>query len=178
MKIGLSVIAALGALLLPGAAASATFDDPARYCAAVGTIDRPDQRYTGEAVPEWMARALKEAAHAPTGTPLAEFKRAAWRCADGQVLACLYGANIPCDEKADTRPVPSPGALRFCERNPAADVVPAYAAGRATIFEWRCGSGRPVIVRQALHPDAQGFAREFWSTVSSARSGASPPLPR
>jgi hypothetical protein len=99
-------------------ALAVTYDDPAPYCAAVGTIDKPDARYTGEAVPDWIARALMRATDAPAGADPAFFKHAAWRCDHGRVLACGYGANIPCDAKADTSRVPGPGANEFCRENP------------------------------------------------------------
>jgi hypothetical protein len=36
----------------PGSGQPATFTDPFAYCAALGTIDAPDSRYTGPKVPE------------------------------------------------------------------------------------------------------------------------------
>jgi hypothetical protein len=44
-------------------------------------------------------------------------------------------------------------------------VVPAYAAGRATIFEWRCAAGDAVIARQVLDVDAAGFPSAYWYRV-------------
>src|SRR5271170_4791115 len=35
-----------------------TFGDPISYCRAVGTIDKPDSRYTGPKLPAWMAAKL------------------------------------------------------------------------------------------------------------------------
>lgn len=161
--------AAAAVLLAAASAHAATYDDPAAYCAAVGTIDRPDARYTGEAVPEWIARALMRATNAPADSSPAFFKHAAWRCDQGKVLACSYGANIPCDAKADAGRKPGPGAKEFCRENPGADVVPAVATGHATIFAWRCKGKRPVIARQVLKVDRRGFPAEFWHVVSPPR---------
>jgi hypothetical protein len=36
----------------PGSGPQARFSDPFAYCAAVGTIDAPDARYTGPRVPD------------------------------------------------------------------------------------------------------------------------------
>jgi hypothetical protein len=44
-------------------------------------------------------------------------------------------------------------------------VVPAYAAGRATVFEWRCAGGEPVIARQVLDVDPTGYASAYWHLV-------------
>ena len=144
----------------------ADWDDPVTYCRAVGTIDAPDARYGGPPMPDWIARALKRAMHAPASAPIAPFRRAAWRCLDGAVLACATGANIPCAEKADARHAPPPGAVRFCADNRNADVVPAYATGRATIFAWRCDGTRPVIARQVQEVDAAGYPKAFWYPVT------------
>ena len=164
MKGALGLFVVLAAF--PVSALAATFDDPARYCAGVGTIDRPDARYTGDAVPDWIAHALMRATNAPADAPLAPFKRAVWRCDHGRVLACSYGANIPCDKKADTSRKPGLGARAFCRDNPGADVVPAVATGHATIYQWRCQGARPVIARQALQVGRRGFPSAFWRIVS------------
>jgi hypothetical protein len=148
-------------------AAGATYADPAAYCAALGTIDSPDKRYTGEPIPDWIARALMRATGAPRDAPISVFKHAEWRCADGRVMACSYGANIPCDQKADASRVPSSGARAFCAQNPGAGVVPAFAAGHATVYEWRCDGTRAVSARQVLHVDPQGYAAEFWHAIGS-----------
>jgi len=146
--------------------AAASWDDPVAYCRAIGTIDAPDARYVGPAVPDWVVRALMRAIHAPAKAPIAAFSHAAWRCLDGEVLACTTGANIPCDRKADTSHAASVGAERFCKQNRNAEVVPSYAVGRATIFEWRCAAGAPVIARQVLDVDAAGFPSAFWYRVA------------
>ena len=155
-----------------GAAHAATagrYDDPATYCAALRTVDRPGPRYAGPAVPDWIAQALRQASGAPAGAPLEIFKRARWRCTDGKVLACLYGANIPCDSKADTRRRASAGSKRFCRDNREAEVVPAFAAGRGTVYEWHCRDGVPQIVRQVQQTDKRGYAASFWYPVTPAR---------
>jgi hypothetical protein len=146
-------------------AADMGWKDPATYCQAVGTIDAPDARYIGPAVPDWIARALLRAAHASADAPMSFFRHAKWRCVDGGVLACSYGANIPCDEKADASRAPSAGAKRYCAERPKAGVVPAYATGRATVFEWRCAGGDPVIARQVLDVDPTGYPSAFWHRV-------------
>jgi hypothetical protein len=113
-----------------------------------------------------MVHALMHSANAPPGTPQSVFRHAAWRCLDGQVLACSFGANIPCNEKANASRQPSIGARRFCAHHKDADVVPAYAAGRTTVFEWRCAAGDPVVYRQVLTVDERGFASVFWHPVT------------
>jgi hypothetical protein len=174
---GAAFAAIAGVLASPAPAHGATFADPAAYCAAVGTIDKPDARYTGAAVPEWIAQALMRATNAPADSSPAFFEHAAWRCDHGKVLACSYGANIPCDSKADASRVPGPGAKEFCRENPGADVVPAVATGHATIFEWRCKGKRPVIARQVLKVDRRGFPSAFWHVVTPPPEAVQPRQP-
>jgi hypothetical protein len=161
-------LAALAAVAadLGAARAAPRYDDPARYCAAVRNIDKPDERYTGPAVPDWVAHALKRATGAPESASLNLFRHAAWRCMDGHVLACSVGANIPCWSKADVRRAPSPATRSYCGENPDSDVVPAVVTGHETVFEWRCRGGKPVIVRQVLAVDARGYQKDFWYRVA------------
>lgn len=173
--VAVAILLLAGLILLPAVvlaadAPAATYADPAPFCAAVRTLDKPDARYTGPAVPDWVARALKKATHASAGAPLDFFKHAAWRCAGGHVLACTYGADIPCDSKADISRKPSAGAEAFCRERPDAVVVPAAATGQATVYAWRCRAGRPKIVRQVLKIDRRGFAVSFWHRVSPEMS--------
>jgi hypothetical protein len=78
-----------------------------------------------------------------------------------RVWVCLYGANIPCLEKADTSKTPSPGMVDFCKANPA-DSIPAYVTGRATVYEWACKDGKPEVVRELFKSDSQGYPTAYW----------------
>ncbi len=153
----------------PGASASptpATYTDPFAYCAAVGTIDSPDARYTGPKVPEVIAKGLQKALNAPE-TPIDVLERGSyWRCMDGNVYACFVGANLPCEEKASTDRTPTQDEKDFCQQNPNSDFIPAVVTGRATVYEWRCSNGAPEIVRQVAQPDARGFFSNIWYKLS------------
>ena len=145
---------------------TARFTDPFTYCAAVGTIDAPDARYTGPPMPESVARGLKNAFGSPADAPLDSFlKNSFWRCMDGKVYACTVGANLPCQEKVDTSRTPNEGMVTFCRDTPDADVIPHYAAGSATAYEWRCTNGAPAVVREIVKPDARGFLSNIWSDI-------------
>jgi hypothetical protein len=151
----------------PGSGQPATFSDPFAYCAALGTIDAPDSRYTGPKVPEAVARGLKKAFGGPADAPLEPFlHNTFWRCMDGQVYACTVGANLPCQERADVTRRPTQGMTTFCQNNPDAEVIPAFVTGHATVYEWQCTGGVPEVVRQAAQPDAQGFLSNIWYAIS------------
>ena len=87
---------------------------------------------------------------------------AVWRCMDGQVWVCHFGANLPCLEKADTAQEPTPAMQEFCQANPGAEIIPAAVTGRATVYEWKCSDGQPEITRQVFHSDPQGYLSDFW----------------
>jgi hypothetical protein len=145
----------------------ATFSDPFAYCAALGTIDAPDSRYTGPKVPEAVAQGLKKAFGAPADAPLEPFLHDTfWRCMNGQVYACTVGANLPCQERADVNRTPTQGMTTFCQNNPHAEVIPAFVTGRATVYAWKCTGGVPEVVQQFAQPDAQGFLSNIWYAIS------------
>lgn len=141
----------------------ASFDDPFAYCAAVGTLDAPDARYTGEQPPAAVLRGLREVFDAPADAPDAFFAGGThWRCAEGRVKACFVGANLPCKTRADASRIPNQGTLAFCRENPDAAIVPAAATGRATVFAWRCEGGTPAVDRQVGEVDEQGYQAGIW----------------
>jgi hypothetical protein len=152
-----------------GAAAEGeSYDDPFAYCAAVGTIDQPDERYTGPDVPDVIAEGLRTAFNTPD-TPLEVYQRGTyWRCMDGKVYACNVGANLPCQEKADTSETPTAAMEEFCQdsANANAEAIPMVVTGRATIYGWRCTDGNPEIVNQFAEPDAQGFLSNIWYEIA------------
>lgn len=162
------VMAAVGVGVGGAPVSSPAYANPFAYCAAVGTIDAPDARWTGPAVPEVIARGLQKAFGAPPDAPLEPFLRNShWRCMDGKVYACNVGANIPCLEKADLSRTPSAPMTAYCKANPGADVIPAYVTGRATVYTWRCEGSTAVIERQVNQPDGRGFLARYWYEIPS-----------
>jgi hypothetical protein len=155
-----------GAITPPGVATPASFTDPFAYCAAVGSLDSPDARYTGPQVPEAIAQGLKQAMQLPSSAPIEPLRHLTiWRCMDGKVYACNRGANIPCEEKANTERTPSAEMKEFCSANPTAEFIPAAVTGRATVYQWSCVNGQPSIAKQLAQPDARGFISSFWYTI-------------
>jgi inhibitor of cysteine peptidase len=96
-----------------------------------------------------------------------------WRCMNNKVYACMVGANLPCQEKADTNKTPSAAMTDFCKANPSASVIPATVTGRATIYDWKCVSGKPEVAKEVFKADARGFIADFWYEL--APSAASNP---
>ncbi len=142
----------------------------AGYCAAVGTVDDPanDLRYTGEPLPQAVIEGLIAHNVMSENTPPEILNNAVWRCMEGELWACHFGANLPCLDKADTQETPSEAMTTFCQEQPDADTIPMFVTGRTTVYAWRCAAGRPNIVKQVFTPDAQGFLSEFWYNLSAA----------
>lgn len=134
-----------------------SFTDPIDYCKTVGTIDRPDARYTGPKLPEWMAKDLNLKPN--------QGKFMEWRCAKCEVLACLYGANIPCNSKANSSRKPTQAIVDYCKQNPDSTFVPMVVTGHETTVSWACHGTSPSVIKSAA-VDAQGYAKAYWRKVT------------
>ena len=143
-------------------AQQSSYDDPFAYCGAIGTIDTPDERYNGPQMPDSIIEAMIRQDIVSADAPLDFQQNAVWRCLDSSVWVCHFGANLPCGEKADTSQVPTSGMEDYCRENPTADIIPAFATGRATVYEWACRDGKPEVVRQVFNSDARGYLADFW----------------
>lgn len=152
-------------LWAPHAAAN-RFTDPFAYCKAVGTIDAPDERYTGPAVTERIAAGLRDAFGLPASASIAPFLRGtSWRCMNGALYACNVGANLPCQAKADTSRTPTAAMIQFCTVQPEAAAIPMVVTGRETVYLWRCLQGVPLILKQVTSPDERGFLANIWYRI-------------
>jgi cytochrome c2 len=63
-----------GATSMADTTSEATYGDPFDSCAAVGTADARGPHYIGPAMPDVLARKLKEASGAAADAPLAPFQ--------------------------------------------------------------------------------------------------------
>lgn len=141
--------------------------DPFAYCAAVGTINAPDARYTGPKVPEAVAKGLQKAFGVPASDPLDPFlQNSIWRCMGGKVYACNFGANLACDAKANTDNKPTSGESDYCKQNPASDFIPAYITGHDSVYNWSCKDGVALAGEVIIKPDAQGYLSNIWYEMS------------
>jgi hypothetical protein len=150
---------------LTSRAQGTTYTDPFAYCRAVGTIDAPDARYAGPKVPDAIARGLRAATGAAPNTPLDRFVAgSSWRCMGGKVYACTVGANLPCQEQANTSQSPTPAMTSYCQTNPNGD-IPAFVTGRATVYAWSCQNGVATPGQQVWRVDARGFIANIWYEI-------------
>lgn len=145
-----------------------TFTDPFVYCSAVGTVDVPDSRYAGEKIPERLIEGYLMAAGIPENPEYSEDYKTMtiWRCMGGKVMVCNFGANLPCEAKANTSKEPTQEMADYCKANSEIDFIPMYLTGHETIYSWRCSQGAPVVLDQIAHVDAAGYLQEIWYPVN------------
>lgn len=147
-----------------GSPTPSTFTDPFAYCATVGTVDKPDARYAGAPVPDAIISGFKEAAGLVSSTePDDQFRKSTiWRCMDGKVYACNFGANLQCDSQAETNKTPTQAMSDFCSANPNSDFIPLSVVGHSSIYSWKCVNGAAEVLDQVDQPDARGFLSRIW----------------
>jgi hypothetical protein len=166
--LGLLAVLLVGCARPTVAPAAQTYSDPFQYCAAIGAIDAPDARYTGQAVPDAVIDGFKQAAGLTQSAEPQETLRQTtiWRCMDGKVYACNFGANLPCDSKADTNEEPTQAMRDFCAQNAGADAIPMSVTGHTTIYSWGCQAETPLILEQIDQPDAAGYLSRIWYALT------------
>lgn len=142
------------------------YRDPVQYCVAIGTIDRPDNRYAGPASPEWITDALGRTLHLVPTVTNEMVLPVEWRCASGSVMACSRGLGMSCDEKADDSRVPSRAALEFCRAFPNIDKPLPNLDGLLSKYTWDCSAGWPHIIGLRPDIDAEGYLTRYWFRVT------------
>ncbi len=149
-----------------------TYTDPFAYCAAVGTVDTPDNRYTGPQISQDIIDGYKKAAGLMSSTePMDMFmKTTIWRCMDHQVYACNFGANLPCDSKANTDKTPTQAMADYCKANPSTNFIPMAVTGHTTIYSWHCVKDSPQLLDQISKADAAGYLAQIWFSITSGSS--------
>jgi hypothetical protein len=144
--------------------AQQTYSDPFAYCAAVGQIDAPDVRYSGPKMSDALFKDYLTAAKLDVNGDYPEtFKQMTiWRCMNSKVYACNFGANIPCDSKANTDQTPTQAIMDYCTQNQNSDFIPMSVTGHNVIYNWHCVNGAPSILNQIDTVDAAGYQSSFW----------------
>ena len=143
------------------------YENPFEYCNAVGTVDTPGAEYTGAKVPDVITQRLRKDMGVSDTMPKDMFDDGTyWRCMDGSVYACNVGNNLPCEDRANVSKLPNDGMLNYCGENPDSEIIPMYASGRTTVFEWKCDNGTPEIVKQIAETDKAGYLTDIWYKIT------------
>lgn len=157
MKLPKLLLFAVLAPISVGKPQAAHAETPSAMCTRAGTSDSLQP----------IPASLVPAVNAVFGTSMptqAAMDTTVFRCADGHVLVCTSGANLPCG-RANIGRTPGPGVVAWCRDHPNAAVIPAVATGHDTIFAWRCQGDTPRIDRQALKVDQRGFVSQYWKRL-------------
>lgn len=142
------------------APAAETYSNVFDYCAAIGTIDQADARFTG-ALPDYKVAKLFDV------TPGAIHEGAfAWRCMNGAVLVCAQ-LNSPICGKANISREPTKATNDYCQMNPDAAPIPMVAIGQEhpPAYDWACRQGVPTVTRRLFTPDARGYPPDLWKKL-------------
>jgi hypothetical protein len=148
--------------------AQEAYSDPFAYCAAVGTIDTPDARYTGPKISDEIINGFLAAADLQSSAEPMDILRQTtiWRCMDKQVYACNFGANLPCSSKANTDKTPTSEMNNYCIANPDSDFIPMSVTGHDTIYSWRCIKGAAELLNQSETVDTAGYLSRIWYPIT------------
>jgi hypothetical protein len=155
---GLAAILCLSAVLaVPrgAAAAPARDENPRAYCARVGTDDEV------RAAPVSLAADIRRLFNIDGRFAV---RSSVYRCADGAVLVCTIGANLPCG-KANTAKE-SAAATQWCQSHHESDFIPMVVTGHDTLYSWRCVGGKAEAGAPVGALDARGFFEENWKRVN------------
>jgi hypothetical protein len=152
----------------PSSTSTRALSDPFAYCTAVGTVDSPGNPYVGPKTPDAVVMGFKAAAGLESSTEPMDVLRqtTVWRCMGGKVYACNFGANLPCDSKADTSSEPTSGTTSYCEANPGAASIPMSVTGHATIYSWHCVGREAATLEQIDQADAAGYLKRIWYQIA------------
>ena len=142
-------VAVLG-LLASGAGAWAD-EAPAQYCRSMVNDDVLRQP-PGALAPAIVRLFGLGSAYAPGS--------AYYRCAGGDVMVCIVGANLPCGKGNTSTTLPA--AEDWCRANPNADYIPMHVTGHDTIYGWRCTGSTATTTGEPAKLDARGFFTDYW----------------
>ena len=131
---------AVSLLVLPGMAAWA--DSAQKLCRGDATDDMP------RPIPDLLVPAAVRL-FGLEAMPAEQVRRSTlYRCAEGRVLVCNLGANLPCG-KANTRAAICRQADAWCAENAGSDFIPMYVTGHDTIYRWRCDGTKAAMIGRA-----------------------------
>jgi len=137
-------------LVETGRALAQTGENP---CRSIGTDD------TVRPIPQSMVPVAKRIFGLRMAGPQVR-RSTVFRCADGHILLCNYGANLPCGKANADRRLPQ--AEAWCREHADDDFVPRYMLPIGNIYHWRCVAGTPKIVVQIETIDPRGFVARYW----------------
>jgi hypothetical protein len=144
--------------ILPGPAASADAMPP--LCHGGLTDDTPQE------IPESLVPEAVRLFDLKAMPPEQVMRSTLYRCAEGRILICNLGANLPCDKADTSRDLPAADA--WCAENQGSNFIPMYVTGHDTIYRWRCDGAKAATSGEPLAVDRRGFISRLWKPVDAA----------
>lgn len=96
--------------------------------------------------------------------PAEQIRRSTYfRCAEGRVLVCTVGANLPCGKANASRRLPAADA--WCAEHPGSEFIPMAVTGHDTIYAWHCRGPAAAVTATRLKVDRRGFIARVWKRV-------------
>jgi hypothetical protein len=136
-------------------ATPAVVGSPRAYCARVGNDDEL------RSSPPSLTSAIKRLFDiAGNNVPTAAY----YRCAEGHVLVCWVGANLPCGKANTAKELAA--VTQWCATHPNSDFIPMVVTGHDTLYSWRCAGGTAQAGAPVGKLDARGFFAEYWQRVN------------
>jgi hypothetical protein len=159
LRIALCFLAVIAASV--AARAAETYPNVFDYCAAVGTIDQADVRFTG-VLPDFKVAKLFDVA--PGALHEGAF---VWRCMNGAVWVCAQ-LNSPICGKANISRVPTKAMTDYCQLDPDSAVIPMVVMGQEhpPAYDWACRQSVATVTRQLFTPDARGYPPDLWKRLA------------
>jgi hypothetical protein len=136
------------------AAAPAKDKNPRAYCTRVGTDDQV------RAAPASLAADVRRLFNVDGRFAV---RSSVYRCADGAVLVCVIGANLPCGKANTAKELPA--ATQWCASHRESDFIPMVVTGHDTLYSWRCVGGKAEAGAPLGALDARGFFAQNWKRV-------------
>jgi hypothetical protein len=152
VAVGLSV---LGLILAVGTHQASAQQPPAACTPATDDTLRP--------LPAPLADQARRALNLHSISPTQLGSSVVVRCMDGHVLACSFGANLPCGKANIAQTLPQGEA--WCRQRPNANFIPAYITGHDSAYQWHCVNGAPQTIGAPAPLDARGFFQKYWKSL-------------
>ena len=94
-------------------------------------------------------------------------KTTIWRCMNSQVYACNFGANLPCESKANTDKTPTPAMEDYCKANQDSDFIPMSVTGHDTHLQLALRQKFPRgIWTRSIKWMPAGYLASIWYPIS------------
>lgn len=146
------------------------FDSVFAYCQARGTLDQPEDDYTGPTLPEIVSNNLQQQLSQAEQLPDDWNTQAIqWRCMANNVYACVPRNGKDCDIKLDFSRAGSRDMQAYCQQNPNKAKIPENVVAQASPYNWLCDGEKAAVKSQRDEADQAGFNGGMWFLIEKPK---------